>query len=106
VLIYDLNSGEPPSENPKFCASAPVIRGLPSLAVSEDGTVIAAGDALGVSVFDTEGNLLDRYPQTKAITVSVSFVPGHHTLAIGSSDGTVVLWSYRTNPKMMPAFIL
>jgi len=119
VLIYDL--GQPMTDNRQATippsssrsplpyplrASAPVLRGLPSLAVSGDGSAIAAGDQLGVSIFDREGNLLDRYPQVKAATLSVSFVPHHHTLAIGSTDGTVVLWPYRTAPKLMPAFVL
>lgn len=99
VIIYD-------TFNHQAQGSAPVLRGLPSLAVSADGEYVPAGDQLGVSVFDRQGTLVDRYPQIGPATLAVSFVPGHNTIAVGSTDGSIVLWQFQAKQQLMPAFML
>lgn len=95
ILLWDY------AEN-RLVASMPTLRGLPTLAFSSCGTWLAGGDALGVSVFDLKGNLLDRYPQIDTITVSLAFVPGRQTMAIGSADGSVVIWRFDPERLLMP----
>jgi WD40 repeat protein len=98
VLLFDCKSMQ-------MISSSPVLRGLPSLSVSSDGQFVAAGDALGVSVFDRNGALVGRFPQLDARTLAITFMPNNHTLAIGSSDGSVVLWKFDGPRAIASAFM-
>jgi WD40 repeat protein len=89
----------------QIISSAPTLHGSPTLAMSTDGQYVAAGDMTGVSVFDQKGSLVDRFPQISARTLAIAFLPGARTLAIGSSDGTVVLWMFTPGQKLLPASV-
>jgi cell division protein FtsN/energy-coupling factor transporter ATP-binding protein EcfA2 len=88
-----LTPGEPGSA-PRVLGAAPDLR---SAAFSEDGRLLAAGTASGTVLLWEPGEGAGSLPveltgHTGAVTAA-AFLPGQHTLATASLDGSVRLWS-------------
>ncbi len=73
-----------------------------SLALSPDGTVVAAGDSLGNITLRRVADgawLATLTVHTRAI-YSLAFSPDGRTLATGSNDGSIAVWDLWTEEEL------
>lgn len=70
-------------------------RGLPTLAFSRDGQLLAVGDATGATIYNLDGAELHRYDSDSGQILSMTFSPVEDILAVGGSEGKINLVDVR-----------
>lgn len=73
-------------------AAADIDPGLPTLAFSQTGGMLACGHAKGVALFDLAGNDIGKVDTGDSVTLALAF-QSDGSLAVAGSDGKVRLWS-------------
>ncbi|HSJ53747.1 MAG TPA: ABC transporter permease subunit [Anaerolineae bacterium] len=110
VRVWDLESGQ------ELRSLGPVARGSIAVDLSDDGTLVAAGDGPNVQVWSVTGDAAQQLAgywqdpeieenwqgHTKAVT-ALAFSPDNELLASGSADTTVMFWEVATGEVRWPA---
>jgi len=87
VKLWDLDSGQ-------LITEVPGVSGLPTVAISRDGSLFAVGDKEGVTVFDRAGHEVRRHETGPNNVLALAFSPTQDILAIGDSIGRISFLDY------------
>jgi WD40 repeat protein len=67
-----------------------------SVAIREDGRLLAAGDRTGaITLFDVAGGVRRRWPAGQSSVTSLAFGPDRRTLISGGRNGAISIWDTR-----------